>query len=246
MKVSIVIVHWNTPDSLRKLLALLRKSDALQIIVVDNHSKKNVSWVKDKNMSVALIQNKINKGYAAACNQGAEISRGEWIVFLNPDVSISAKQILNLIEEAENKNYDAFSIAITEKYKKPIPSGLSLLSEFTPLKHIIPLSIFPKKTLTGGLLFIKKKVLKDIGGWDEKFYLWFEDSDLSRRLVNEGYKVGWLKGRIQHKGGESFSLLDEKKRRELFFKSMDTYAKKHLTLFGQSVVRILNYRYAYE
>ncbi len=241
--ISVVIVHWNTPDSLKKLLTLLKPDEKLQVTVIDNNSDKSVSGILKAFPRVSLIQNKKNLGFAKACNQGASVSKEEWLVFLNPDVLVGAEKLFNLIDNAKEKGLDAFSLVTKDDYRKPLPSGLSLLAEFTPLKYLVPLSLFPKKTLIGGLLFIKRSVLQKIGGWDERFFLWFEDSDLTKRLYDGGYRVDWIKSDIKHLGGESFQLVDEKKRREFFFSSMNKYADKHLGIFGKSVARLLKKRY---
>lgn len=242
--ISVVIVNWNTSAVLKKQLGGLKTSGEMEIIVVDNKSSDFTGSLLKDFPQIKFLINKENFGYARACNQGARKSRGKWLVFLNPDVSITAKEIQNLIEIANRKQLDAFSPETEDQsYKKPLPSGLSLLAEFTPLKYIIPLMIFPKKTLTGGALFIKKEVFKKLGGWDERFFLWFEDSDLSKRLYDGGFSVGWIKSDIEHVGGESFRQLDENKKRKIFFSSMDVYAQKNLSLWGKVIVKFLLFRF---
>ena len=86
---------------------------------------------------------------------------------------------------------------------------------------------------------MRASVLKEIGGWDEKFFLWFEDSDLAKRLYDHGYKVGWLPVTYDHAGGSSFVKLDETYRKKLFFSSMNRYAQKHFGVIGKLVVRSL-------
>ena len=244
LKVSVVVVHWNTPDLLRKLLKSLEAKNNLQISVIDNHSDKSVEWLKKEFPEINLIQNKKNVGYAKACNQGARRSNGKWLVFLNPDVLITAREIQTMIETAEKQQLDAFSPnPFDPVYKKPLPSGFSLLVEFTPLKYLIPLSIFSKRTLTGGLLFIRKEVFKKLGGWDERFFLWFEDSDLSKRLYDAEYRVGWIPARVEHVGGVSLRKLSQKEQRKLFFSSMGTYADKYFRLWGRIVVKIIQSRF---
>lgn len=141
---SVIIVHWNTPDELKKQLNLLKPKNDLEVIVVDNASKDSIQYSR-------LIKNKSNFGYAKACNQGAKIAKGEWLLFLNPDTHISAHNILSFVKKAEELNYDASSLKpLSNNYSKPLPSALSLLTEFSPLKRFVPLSIFKQKTLFGG------------------------------------------------------------------------------------------------
>jgi len=258
MKISLIIVHWNTPDLLRNQLnVLLDKKDYTdflrlgegnisggEIIVIDNASGKYLEWVKEEFPQVRLIENKDNLGYAAACNQGATISKGEWLLFLNPDVEITVSSIKHLIKEAEKKGFDACSPKTTLDYMKPLPTTFSLLVEFTPLKYFVPFSIFRSHTLFGGCLLIKRAVLEKLGGWDERYFLWFEDSDLTMTLKKEGYKTGWItQATIKHTGGASFANISERKKKALFFGSMNQFAEKHFSFLGKRIVKLLTKRY---
>src|SRR3989344_3795020 len=149
-KLTIIIVHWNTPEVLKKSLALLLKKDHSQIIVIDNSSTKKIDWVKKEFPAVELIENKINRGYAFACNQGVVKAKGEWLLFLNPDVEISPERIEKFLDQTTKNNFDASSIKTDKAYQKPLPSWLSLLSEFTLIKHLIKVDRFKIKTLFGG------------------------------------------------------------------------------------------------
>jgi len=242
--ITIIIVHWNTPELLKKLLTLLKPEQNLEIIVVDNKSEKSVDWVKKDFPNITLIKNSANQGYAGGCNSGAKEAKGNWLLFLNPDVLITNKQILAMADQAEKNNFDAASPKPgSNSYQKPIPSALSLLVEFTPLNRLIGLDIFKQKTLFGGCLLIKNKVLKQLGGWDERFFLWFEDSDLTKRLYDKNYRVGWLNTKISHIGGASFKKLNGKSKQKIFFTSMNIYAKKYFSIIGRLVVFLLKIKY---
>lgn len=245
-KISVVIVHWNTPEFLKKQLQGLYKFLLnLEIIVVDNASNTSLSWMKREFPSIILIQNKLNRGYAFACNQGVVKSRGDWLFFLNPDVEISRQQIEQLINYAQINQLDAFCpTPNSNDYHRPLPSWMSLVVEFTPLNKIIPLRIFRKKTLFGGCLLIKKYVLMSLGGWDERFFLWFEDSDLTARLLKANYKIGWAQVSINHIGAGSFKMLNEQFKRDVFFHSMNIFAKKHFSIFGKIIVGLIRKKYS--
>ena len=250
---SIIIVHWNTHDYLRKLLTFLSFQQNFQIIVVDNASKKPPAEIKKEYPDIQLIQNNFNRGYAFACNQGATKALGparrsfneggEWLLFLNPDIEINPQQITDLVKYAEKNNLDACSVKTNNSYQKPLPFLLSLLIEFTPLVKLVSLGLFSQKTLFGGCLLIKSNVLECLGGWDERFFLWFEDSDLTLRLIKNQYKIGWFNLAIQHSGGASFKKLNKQNQRDIFFHSMDIYAKKHFSLFGRLIISLLKKKY---
>src|SRR5438045_2408868 len=125
MKVSIIIVHWNTPTQLKKLLTLLGSSNEQEIIVIDNNSSYSLSLIKKTFPHITVIENKLNRGYAAACNQGTVVSEGEWLLFLNPDIEITQNEVKSFIKEAEEKNLDACSPISSDSlssYRKPLYS----------------------------------------------------------------------------------------------------------------------------
>lgn len=242
--ISIIIVHWNTPEILRKQLQLLKTGRLLQIIVVDNNSSQPVDWITDEFPHIQVIQNKTNKGYSFACNQGALASKNEWLIFLNPDVEIRPSHMDQLIKFTEKNNLDACSPYTSEGYHKPLPTLLSLLVEFTPLNKYIPLSVFKEKSLFGGCLLIKRKSFMAIGGWDERFFLWFEDGDLTKRLIQLGYKTGWASIPLSHKGGASFDLLDTQLKRDIFFYSMEVYGYKYFNAFEKYIIGFIKRHYS--
>ncbi len=242
--VSIVIVHWNNTSLLKKLLTRLGKHNNLEITVVDNNSDEVPTWIKRPFSHVRLIQNSANLGYSKACNIGATGAKGEWLLFLNDDLEISLTQIEKMIAYLDEHSLSVGSpIPETNDYQKPLPSSLSLLAEFTPLKHFIVLSDFKDRTLFGGCILIKKTVFEKIGKWSEDFFIWFEDSDLTKRLIDKGYHIGWIPIKIKHIGGESFSKLSNEEQKILFFAGMNTYAKRNFTWTGRGVVKILRLRY---
>ena len=244
-KVTVIVVHWNTPDELKTQISNLKPSTNVEIIVVDNNSiKETVNQLKGfklQDRGYKVVYNKKNLGFAKACNQGAKLSKGKWLLFLNPDTYISSHNTLRFLREAEELNYDAASLKpSSNNYSKPLPSALSLLVEFSPLRRFIPLKIFKQKTLFGGGLLIKKSVLNDLGGWDNHFFLWFEDSDITERLLKGGYRIGWIKIPHKHIGGTSFNKISEKRKRQIFFSSMSQYAHRHFNAVGVKIFKFVN------
>lgn len=240
--ISVIIIHWNTPDLLGILLTTLGKSEEIEIFVVDNNSDNFLSETQlKKYLGVTFLINQENKGFASACNQGATKANGKWLLFLNPDVTITASEVMKMVEYAESQKLDALSPNPDSKaYAKPLPTPMSLLQEFTPLGKILPISKTARKTLTGGCLLIRKTILNQLGGWDEDFFLWFEDSDLTKRLYDANYAVGWYPKPITHLGAGSIKQLSNAEKKELFFNSMQSYADKHFSMSGQLIVWMIS------
>lgn len=225
-----------------ELVAVLNQGTQLEVIVVNNDQDRGVGREMGK-LGVECIENARNMGFAFACNQVALRARGEWVLFLNPDVEISPDQIDQLREYAVEQKLVAVSPSPADGYAKPLPSIYSLLAEFTPLKFLDALVDKSTVTLVGGCLLIKKEVLVKLGGWDERFFLWFEDSDLTRRLSDLGYGFGRAPITIVHQGGGSLKKLSKQLQRDLFFNSLEIYAKKHFWQFSQLIANQIKYRY---
>lgn len=243
--ITLVIVHWNTPDILRTQLKPLSLVETFQIIVVDNNSKESIDWIKQDFPSVQLIKNKLNRGFAFACNQGVKKAEAEWILFLNPDVTLSEKDILKMIQEAQEKQFDACSPqSQSAGYQKPLPTPYTLFVEFTPLRKILTFKNQKHFTLFGGCLLIRTDVIKRLSGWDERFFVWFEDCDLTKRLIKKKYRIGWLSQKVGHKGGVSFKQLDDRLKKDIFFHSMNVYAHKHFQGLGKMLVSFVAKRFS--
>lgn len=246
MKISVIIVHWNTPDALRTQRLKLRTYKDIEIILIDNNStEENITKLKSyklQELGYKTTYNQENFGFAKANNQGVKCSKGEWLMFLNPDTHINSENILKFVNKAEEQRLDAASLQpLEDNYLKPLPTPLSLLVEFSPIRRLVPLNIFRQKTLFGGGLLIKKSVLENLKGWDEKFFLWFEDSDLTKRLIDNGYKIGWVDVPYKHAGGTSFKKMTDQKKKDIFFTSMNLYSNKHFSFFGQLVVKFITF-----
>ncbi len=247
MIATLVIVHWNTPKELRISLENLAHNPEFHVVVIDNNSNASLDWIKE-DFNVEFIRNTVNRGYAFACNQGIQHAQGEWVFFINPDVKITIESITQIIDYARDHNLDAVSPAQdNSNYKKPLPSPLTLIQEFTPLGKIIPQwfmkDIIDQFTLFGGCLGVRKWIIEDIGGWDERFFVWFEDADLTQRLYKSGYKIGWAPAEFEHSGGASFNAMSTQARKDLFFNELDVYAQKHFDTLGRFITQRIKKMY---
>ena len=244
-QITFIIVNWNRWDLVAKQLPILTHFKSGQVIVVDNFSDTDLpQHLKTKFDQVIWLLNKQNLGFARACNLGAQKAQSEWLFFLNPDVMFDRdEQILALLRYAQANQLDAVSPQPEKNqvdlYAKNLPTVYNLVQEFTPLGRFLPQQN-GVKSLTGGLLLIKKSVLQKIGGWDGDFFVWFEDCDLTYRLLEGGYKVGWSPEVIHHIGAGSVLKLEMKERKRLYFGSMQKYADKHFGWLGQLAVKIIS------
>lgn len=253
MKLSIVIVNYNSKSLLEQCLDSVKKAitniDA-EIIVVDNNSTDGSKDYLPENLtSTGLIFNKVNLGFAKACNQGFKISSGKYVLFLNPDTVLSATCLVDCISFFEShadagaagvRMLDRNGIFLKES-KRGIPSVSTSFYKLFGLTAIFPGSKTfakyyqahlpekesnPVEVLSGAFMMIRREVFEKAGGFDEGFFMYGEDIDLSIRIKQLGYKNYYLgKIYVTHlKGG---STTHDYKYVKDFYGAMNLFVKKH-------------------
>ena len=168
----ILVSHNSKKDLERFLPSIAKNTKDYKITIVDNGSdKETVKFLKQLTEGdiIKVIFQK-NKGYAAACNAGVRATSGDALVFLNCDLT-ATEDWLNRLEEPL---YD----------EKVALSGARL---YAPNGQEYPTQ--ESSWVCGACIAIKRSVLEDIGGWDENFFLFFEETDLCKRAEDKGYKV---------------------------------------------------------
>lgn len=240
LPISVVIVHYKTEKStislVKKLLSLT------EVIVADNsQSLVNLSEVKalQKNPNFHLINNLANYGFAHSCNQGLFLSKQKYVLFLNSDLEISEQNLQELLSELIDKKLTAICPTLVNgdglidlNYRQSIPTFVSLLVRFSPIRFLLPVFSSSKMTLAGACLLADKDRLLSLGGFDERFFIWFEDSDLSQCFINNKANVLISDDvRVLHQGAESFKKQTTLWQKNVFFHSLRIYAYKHFPLW---------------
>lgn len=206
---SIIYVNFNTRAlTLSSIASVYRYTTHyhFEIIVVDNASKDNsVSEIKQNFPEVKIIQNKKNIGFGRANNLGLQIAKGNYILFLNTDTYLEEPAIDNLLIEMMKKEYQKVAIAGV-KLTKPdgsynISSGLlpsfphfvqgsiwkffykRSFYESLPERQI-PIDVKPYKVdyVSGADFLVRKYILDEIGGFDPRFFLYSEETELTYRI----------------------------------------------------------------
>ncbi len=217
--VSIVIVNYNQKNLLKLCLKNIYKANIdldFEIIIVDNNSKDSsreyLSNLSKKEISV--IQNNKNLGYAKANNQAIRQAGGDYILMLNPDVIIQkgvVEKLQNFLKENEKVAMVGPQILNPDKtiqnsccrFPKIYTPALrrTFLGKLPILKKEIDrylMKDFNHKSkrsvdwMIGACLMLKRDVLKEIGFLDERYFLYFEDIDLARKIKKVGKKIYYL------------------------------------------------------
>jgi len=251
---SVIIVNFNVKYFLEQCLFSVRKSAAqldVEIIVVDNHSEDgSLDYLQPRFPEVKFIANETNIGFAKACNLGLKCSGGELVLFLNPDTIVPEDCFSKCIGFFET-HLDCGAIGVQmvdgsgnflKESKRSFPSpstslyklfGLSLLFPKSKIFGRYHLGHLDKNTdhevdvLAGAFMMVRKKVLDEIGGFDETFFMYGEDVDLSYRIQKAGYKNYYFaETTIIHFKGES-TRRGSLNYVRLFYNAMSIFVHKH-------------------
>ncbi len=222
-ELSLVLVTYNSREFLDNCLNSLTaglKHIPHEIIVVDNASQDGTAdRIAEAYPGVRLFRNPENLGYPKANNQGIAAASGPIILLLNPDTEVAPGVLERLLSEFELRP-EAGGVApvlrlpsgaIQVSFGKRIGLGAEILKKLVGNRYLSRRADRKKEVremgwLGGACLLIRKEVLEKIKGFDENFFLYFEDIDLCYRIRAAGWKLLLFPGlEIRHLGGGSTS-----------------------------------------
>jgi N-acetylglucosaminyl-diphospho-decaprenol L-rhamnosyltransferase len=256
MRLTVIIVSYNVRYFLEQCLCSVRKAvqaigeNEAEIIVVDNDSKDGtVNYLRDKFPSAIFISNKQNVGFAKANNQALRQAKGKYVLFLNPD-TILPEDIFSKTIAFLDANPKAGALGVRmidgsgqflKESKRGLPTAWASFCKMTGLTTKFPQSkLFakyyvghlaenktqPVDVLSGAFMLARKHVLDELRGFDEQFFMYAEDIDLSYRILQLGYQNYYFADAgIIHFKGESTKK--DAKYVKLFYKAMHQFVRKH-------------------
>jgi N-acetylglucosaminyl-diphospho-decaprenol L-rhamnosyltransferase len=215
---SIVIVNYNSaPDTIACVAALQTSRDCVyEIVVVDNDSRPDDRALLDGLEGVSLVFEEVNAGFGAGCNRGSDHASGRYLLFVNPDIVVrSATTLAELVAAAEaSADLGALGCQIVYEDDRPQPSAHSrypnLAShawDYTPVVSSQISALWPRystslfsaeshaqdtliaKHLLGAFLLVPRAVFRGVGGFDEGFFLYREETDLCQRIATLGLRI---------------------------------------------------------
>lgn len=252
-QISVIIVSWNVKECLRKCLQSLEKESSfypLEIIVIDNASVDGSgAMVRQEFPQVKLVEQNYNSGFAAGCNLGVQNSKGEYLLFLNPDTQVNAgffELLLRFWSQHQSAgvvggkilNSDGSvqsSVRSWPSLWSSILDSLKILKRWPALApgYLLPGFDYASEQVVdqvmGAVLATKRKVWDELKGFDEGFWIWFEEVDFCQRVKRASYEV-WYSPfmTVNHIQGASFVQLPLLKRHRFFSKSLLLYVKRYL------------------
>lgn len=263
MDLSIIIVSWNSGELLKKCLTSIFKYTEdleFEVIVSDNGSTDGTQEMVKSNFSqVQLIENKENLGFGKANNLGFKQAAGEYILFLNDDTEIKANIFKTLIDDypegagvvgCKLLNSDGSLQDSVRRYPtlKDQIIILSKLHNFFPEfinKYLAKDFDYTKEQecdqVMGAFMLSPKKILTEVGVFDERFFCWFEEVDLQKRIKAAGYKIIYTPiVECAHVKGATFGKMLPLKNQSILNKSMRYYFKKHHPFWQYVIIVLFN------
>jgi len=266
MQLSVIIVNWNVKDLLRKnLQSIFKLTQGLEfeVIVADNASKDgSAQMVAQEFPQVNLIVSNQNLGFAKANNLGLEQTQGKYVLFMNPDMELKENSFKILFDWLEaNPKIDLGTCQLVypdgsrQNNIKNNPGLCDQVLILLKLHHLIQPKCLKKylakdfdytkeqqvKQIMGAFVLVKNSVIQDLNGWDEAYYLWWEDLDLCKRAQNKGYQIWYTpRTKVIHYEAKSFEQEVSLVKQRRFNRGMALYFLKHKGLLSCLVVKLLS------
>ena len=254
MDVSIIFVNYKTKDlTINAINSVIEKTEGVdyEIFVVDNASNDgSIEVIEQEFPNINIIKNPINSGFGSANNLAIKQAKGKYIFCLNTDtllVNNAIKIMFDFMEKIENSKIGACGGYLVDKGLKPIHCGGRLPNVKEIIWKLGLRQIFKKYYnenmyislnsddenldsklgyITGADIFFRKSVLDEVGLFDENFFMYYEETDLCKRIWDSGYTIKFVPtAQIIHLEGASTK--SSIKKLKMIKKSEFYYFKKH-------------------
>ena len=261
-KTDIVIVNWNAGLQLRECIdSIFRCEDEAlgQLIIVDNASRDGSVDFARGDPRIVLIEPGRNLGFGTACNLGAAQGKAPYILFLNPDtrfLSPTLEAVQHSMEKPEHSRVAVCGVRLVSengaiaRHCSRQPSALRLLAVSSGLTRLVPNLIKPLEMLEfdheenasvphlmGAYYQIRRNIFAEMKGFDNRFFVYYEDLDLSRRLLECGYKILYLASVSVFHRTAGTSRSAKAKALSYLLEGRLLFAEKHFGTIGRLLVR---------
>lgn len=249
--VDVVIVNWNSGGLLSDCIASLTGcagTRTVRIFVIDNASTDgSADNLPTPALPLILARNAENVGFGYACNQGAALGRAPVILFLNPDTQVDPDSVTNAVLELSAELGTGIvgaqlsdEAGAVQRSCARRPSAFSLIAQDLQLDRLMP-GLVPGHFMRdwdhadtravdqvmGAFLMTRRSLFERLGGFDERFFVYYEDVDLCARAIDAGFEVRHAaEAKVRHRGQGTTRQI---KALRLFYllRSRILYAAKH-------------------
>jgi len=261
INLSIIIVNYNSGDLLSKVIDSVRKNIVnikYEIVVVDNKSTDKSLALINSEFPVNIIKLDSNLGFSKANNIGADNSKGDFLYFLNPDAFIIDTYTELLLDDLK-KNDDVGIIAPeilnmngSLQYNARLYPTIRRLFFYTfgvtkilqnryicdyKMEYFDNSKPIYSDWVSGAAFIMKKKTFDEVFGFDESFFLFYEDVDLCRKVKTLGYKIKYSPiAKVKHIWGGTSEGLKEFTQKEEFLSRFKYFKKHHNNIIYNIIV----------
>jgi len=262
--VHVVIVNWNSGAQLRECLqsfaAVADDDVAARVTVIDNASTDGSSEGLEASMPLAVVRNADNRGFGAACNQGAAGSEADFLLFLNPDTRLmpgSFAEPVRYLRAHENERVGIVGIQLVDadgrvaRNTARAPTAWSMVGNSVGFDRLAP-RLFPPHFVTewahdqtrtvdqvmGAFFLVRRSLFEVLGGFDERFFVYYEDLDFSVRARAQGWQSVYLSTAQAFHRGQGTTEGATARRTFYFCRSRILYARKHFGALGALAVTL--------
>ena len=254
MNLSIIIVNYNTSYFINQTIKSVLNSDLnleYEIIVIDNNSiDKSCDSIEKEFPDVNLIKNSKNLGFSKAINKAVKASTGEVVLLLNPDTIVESstiKKLYTFLLDDENRGVVGSKIIDPDgkfqlSSRRAYPGIFTSIFQITGLSYLFPNSkIFGKynytyiphnkthevDSISGACMIFRRELFDDLNGFDEDYFLFFEETDFCLKTKRIGKKVYYNSEAITiHYRGESMKTAPFNVN-NIFYESLRTFYQKN-------------------
>lgn len=240
--VDVAIVNWNTAEAAIAAAEGYLASDGVEarVTIVDNDSlpEQRQLLVDKAPEGVQLDLAEANLGYAKAANRGLREGEGELVCVSNPDLLPEPGALAALAATAEAEPRAGMVGPVfgdTDTYHAELPGAATMLARifvgsFDPRTPTLPRGEETTEVgqPSGACFVVRREVWEQLGGFDEGFFLWYDDVDLARRLHDRGYRnfvVG--AARVGHVGAAAFVQMGDAEKQAVRLRSVEHYIRVH-------------------
>ncbi|QTL99459.1 glycosyltransferase [Iocasia frigidifontis] len=233
LAVDIIIVNYNSLPHLKKCLhSIYTNTDyPYNIIIIDNNSTDKSREFLARLNNITVVYNQKNRGCAAAWNQGIKKGSNNFIVLLNPDTEVTIDWLYPLVKTAAaNQDIALIGTKHVNENEAVIHAGvIKKNNEFIIRKH-------PRDNpdvynepgdvarIHGACFMIKRELIPKLGYFDERYFLYSEETDYCLNAQNKGYRIYYYPVKIYHY--EKGASIDQQKRQKIRLESIDKFKKK--------------------
>lgn len=241
--IDVAIINWNTAAAALAAARAYLASTGVEtaVTILDNDSRPDQRELLSRGCpsGVHLALSKKNLGYGRAANRALREGRGEFVCVSNADVLAEPEALAALAAAAQDEPRAGMVGPIfgsdTDRYHAALPGTATMLARIVagsfgerPQPSPAPGAVATVGQPSGACFVMRRETWEAIGGFDEGFFLWYEDVDLAKRLDDAGYRnLVAGSARVGHAGAKAFVQVDRQQQQAIRLRSVERYIRLH-------------------